>query len=153
VDDFSNALEEAYGQPSANWDIFDSTTMTEPSIIRARSIRRSDKNASWADFRALPGEDKSFDTVFAMFVLHEIRDNGDRAKCLREVARCLSDDGRLVIVEHLRDLANSVAFGPGFLHFLPRSTWLEACASAGFTVEREASLTPFVRVFVTAKQL
>jgi hypothetical protein len=54
----------------------------------------------------------------------------------------------VVLCEHLRDAWNFAAFGPGFLHFLPRSAWTRVAAESRFDVEREFSITPFVRIFV-----
>ena len=38
--------------------------------------------------------------------------------------------------------------GFGALHFLSRDEWLRAAGEAGFKLEREFSITPFVRVFL-----
>ncbi|MDQ2986582.1 MAG: class I SAM-dependent methyltransferase [Armatimonadota bacterium] len=150
VDDFSGPLSHAYGQPLYNWDIFDERTMSEPSILRARSIRSSALGAT-VDFRKLPCNAGELDAVFAFFVLHEIRDDSLRRDCFDEIARCTSPSGKLVIVEHLRDLPNFVAFGPGLLHFWPRSEWLRSASLAGFELLNEAPMTPFVRVMVFKK--
>jgi hypothetical protein len=56
-----------------------------------------------------------------------------------------------VVVEHLRDLANTLAFGPGALHFLPRREWLRLAAASGLALHDEARLTPFVRAFFLAR--
>ncbi len=147
VDDFSGPLSSAYGQPLYNWDIFDDGIMTEPSIQRARSIR-GNAPAAPVDFRELPCSVGELDAIFAFFVLHEIRDASLRRKCFDEIARCTAPSGKLVIVEHLRDFPNFIAFGPGFLHFWPRSEWLQSASLAGFELLNETSMTPFVRVMV-----
>lgn len=148
VDDFSRPLSNAFGAPISNWDIFDGRTMTEPSILRARSIRGSALSDTAVDFRALPCESGELDAVFAFFVLHEIRESALRRECFDEIARCAVASGKLVIVEHLRDLPNFIAFGPGFLHFWPASEWLRSASAAGFTLLSESTMTPFVRIFV-----
>lgn len=148
VDDFSRPLSGAYGPARHNWDIFDEKTMTEPSILRARSIRSVGETV---DFKELPCKTGELEAVFAFFVLHEIRDASLRHNCFDEIARCLAPRGRLVIVEHLRDLPNFVAFGPGFLHFWPRSEWLRSAASSGFKLLNETNMTAFVRVMVFVK--
>jgi hypothetical protein len=51
-----------------------------------------------------------------------------------------------VLVEHTRDAASFLAFGPGFLHFLPRSEWLRLVAASGLRVAKELRITPFVTV-------
>jgi len=63
----------------------------------------------------------------------------------------LAPGGRLLLVEHLRDAWNFLAFGPGCWHFLPRGEWMERASEPGFRVEQELRKTPFVRVWLLRK--
>ena len=62
--------------------------------------------------------------------------------------RILRPVGSVLRLEHPRDRASFVAFGFGAFHFLSRNEWLRAAGRAGFKLEREFSITPFVRVFL-----
>ena len=128
-------------------DIHDPEEMTEASIRRAHRTHRSLMRSKPADWRALPIADDTIDAAFLFFVAHEFRRDEARTQLFRELARVLRSDGELSVVEHLRDCANFLAFGPGFLHFFSRSEWLRTAVAAGLQVRREKSITPFVRVF------
>lgn len=54
-------------------------------------------------------------------------------------------------MEHLRDLPNFVAFGPGFLHFHAGRSWLRSIGEAGFKVVEQRGVTPFVQCFTLRK--
>jgi len=129
-------------------DIHDPEEMTEASIRRAHRTHRSLMRSKPADWRALPIADDTVDAAFLFFVAHEFRRDEARTQLFRELARVLRSDGELTVVEHLRDCANFLAFGPGFLHFFSRSLWLWTAGAAGLQVRAEKSITPFVRVFI-----
>jgi SAM-dependent methyltransferase len=127
-------------------DVFDPVEMSEPSIARAREMSGRDclQAVSW---RRLPADHAIFDAIFLIFMAHEFRQAEARLVFFREIARVVAPHGRVVIVEHLRDLPNFLAFGPGFFHFQSRQTWLSTLHAAGFEIVRESKITPFVRVF------
>jgi hypothetical protein len=43
----------------------------------------------------------------------------------------MAPGGRLVLVEHDRDMWNFMAFGTGFLHFWPAAMWDDTAKAAG----------------------
>lgn len=151
-DEFSLILAARFPAASARiLDFFDAELMTEPSISRARRIGTGQPAAERADFRSLPLRDAEVDAAFLIFAAHELRDHGSRVQLLRAVARSLKPGGCVVMAEHLRDLPNFLAFGPGFLHFHSRTQWLRDFDAARLRVAKEFSLTPFVRIFVLEK--
>ena len=149
LDESTPALRRLLGGSAGRaLDIFDPFETTEPSILRARRLARNEVAPEAVNFRHLPAPHGSIDAAFLLLSAHELRSHDARTALFAEVARVLSPEGRLVVVEHLRDWANFVAFGPGFLHFHSRKTWLECFAAANLDVLSEFSITPFVRIFV-----
>ena len=53
----------------------------------------------------------------------------------------------MILVEHGRDVANFLAFGPGFMHFFAPSEWRRTASEAGLNLVGETRITPFVRVY------
>jgi SAM-dependent methyltransferase len=132
-------------------DIYDPREMTEPSIARARQLHSSREPALAGKLDALPVPDRDCDTVFLLFAAHEVRQSARRQTLLVESARVLAHPGQLLLVEHMRDWRNFLAFGPGFLHFFSRREWLQLARGAGLTVAREDRITPFVHWFLLVK--
>lgn len=132
-------------------DIYDPQEMTEPSIARARRLHPSPEPGVAAKLDALPLPDRDRDTLFLLFAAHEIRQSARRTVFFLESARVLANSGQLLLVEHIRDWKNFIAFGPGFLHFHSRDEWLRLAHDAGLRVEREDCVTPFVRWFLMTK--
>ena len=148
-DETSNLLRSLFpASDGVVLDLYDAAEMTEASIARARSVATNQPSAVTANYRSLRLEDEKLDAAFLIFAAHELRTRGSRVQLLAEVRRVLRPTGRVVVVEHLRDWANFVAFGPGFLHFHSRAEWLHGFVAAGLSVKDEFTLTPFVRVFV-----
>jgi ubiquinone/menaquinone biosynthesis C-methylase UbiE len=152
LDESSEILAHLF--PDAGYvvvDIYDDREMTEPSIARARELHPSPVPSLRGRLDALPLPDGDRDTMFLLFAAHEIRHPARRTELFRECARVMDNAGQLILVEHLRDWRNFVAFGPGFLHFHSRTEWLRATHDAGLMVTREERVTPFVRCFLMTK--
>jgi hypothetical protein len=151
IDESSLAISSMFPESEAEVvDIYDPRKMTESSIKRAR--RAAGLPSPSAHPEGLPAPDEHFDAVFLIFAAHELRHHQDRAQLFREVTRVLCGRGELVLVEHLRNCANFLAFGPGFLHFSSKRTWKRAANSAGLHIRLHTTVTPFVHVFVLRKQ-
>jgi hypothetical protein len=124
-------------------DIFEPAVMTSPSIARARQTTAAGP-ATPSRATALALADESCSAIVVAFTAHEIRDAGARERFFLELRRALRPGGRALLVEHVRDAANFLAFGPGFVHFLPRKEWLRLAEEAGLAVVDERRITPWV---------
>jgi len=149
LDESTPALRRLFsGTRGRVFDIFDPAEMTEPSIARARWLARNDVAPEAADFRRLPVPTGTIDAALLLLSAHELRTDEARGALFAELRRVLGPGGRVVVAEHLRDWANFMAFGPGFLHFHSRGAWTRCFARTRFTIQSEFPITPFVRVFV-----
>lgn len=152
LDETSAALARLYpGSKRLVLDIYNPETMTEPAIKRARLRNPSPIPAVAAKVQALPLAPAASDCVFLIFAAHEVRCPREREELFAQLAKALVPGGRVVLVEHLRDLANAAAFGPGYFHFLPRQEWLRVSSLAGFSLVSEEKVTPFVSIFTFEK--
>ena len=133
------------GDCIARLDVFERGTMTSGSIARARRRTAHTRAALSCSPTALSLADGPCGAVIVAFTAHEIRDERARERFFHELERVLRPGGKVVLVEHVRDVMNFLAFGPGYLHFLPRAEWLRLAASAGLRVASETRITPWVR--------
>jgi len=148
-DESSLTLRQIFpGAQGRIFDIYDPADMTEPSIAIARRLAVNAVKAEAADYRHLPLPKGTIDAALLLLSAHELRTEEARSALFAELRRVLGPGGRVVVAEHLRDWANFLAFGPGFLHFHSRRTWLRCFSRHRFDVHREFSITPFVRIFV-----
>ncbi len=117
-----------------------------PSLRRARGGGTTPATPGEAD--SVPLGTDSLDAVFVTFAAHEIRQLEAQRALFGELRRTLRPGGRLVVTEHLRDLANFAVYGPGAFHFQPATTWIDRADEAGFDLASNLSLTPFVHRMV-----
>jgi SAM-dependent methyltransferase len=131
------------------FDFYDAGRNGAGSLERARAA--APRRDLAINLNRIPLSSGTLDLGLLVFAAHEIRDDNQRAILFRELSRVLAPAGRLIVVEHLRDVWNFLAYGPGAFHFLSRRTWCRSFADGGIKISRESSCTPFVRVFELRK--
>lgn len=133
------------------FDFYDPSKHTEVSIERARKVYPPYEGTIRITTSALPLASNIVHVIFNVFALHEVRNRDERIRFLKEQVRALSDDGKVVVVEHLRDILNFTAYNIGFLHFLSEKEWNSNFKQAGLSLESKFKINPFVTVFILRK--
>jgi ubiquinone/menaquinone biosynthesis C-methylase UbiE len=136
--------------PSAELKVFDfynAKQHTEQAIIRARKVSLTFPQTQQITSNSIPLPDKSADLIFLLSAAHEIRSHQEKITFLKECRRVCKVEGKVIMVEHLRDFPNFLAFTVGFTHFFARSTWKNAFHAAGFCAFKETKFTPFMSIF------
>jgi SAM-dependent methyltransferase len=148
-DDTTAALRPLFPHAAVvSIDLFDPGRMTERSLRRARRAWPPPADAIAATADRLPLDDGMVDAAVLLLAAHELRAPHDRESLFWELCRIIKTGGRVVLVEHARDASNFVAFGPGFMHFLPFGEWKRLARLAGLHLVEEGRITPFVRFLV-----
>ena len=129
------------------FDFYNAKRHTEPAIIRARKVSLVYPNTQSIKSDHIPLNDDTVDIVFLLSAVHEIRSYNEKIQFLKECHRVCKPNGKVIMVEHLRDFPNFIAFTIGFTHFFSRSVWKNAFNSAGFTSFNETKFTPFMSIF------
>lgn len=129
------------------FDFYNAKQHTEPAIKRARKVSLVYPDTRQVGTSSLPVKDGTVDIVFLLSAVHEIRSQAEKILFLRECHRICQPGGKVVMVEHLRDFPNFLAFSVGFTHFFSRSVWKQAFESAGFSTFQETKFTPFMSIF------
>ena len=129
------------------FDFYDPEQHTEQAIKRARKVSLGYPNTLQITSNSIPLKDGSTDLIFLLSAVHEIRSNEEKVGFLKECFRICKPGGRVIMIEHLRDFPNFLAFSVGFTHFFPRSVWKNSFRSAGFSSFREIKFTPFMSIF------
>jgi hypothetical protein len=133
------------------FDFYDPHKHTELSIERARRLYPAFDGTIKIGTSAIPVEPASSDLTLNIFSLHEIRDDEERIEFLKLQAAALTESGYCVIVEHLRDLPNVLAYNVGSFHFFSEKVWIKNFAMAGLHLATKLKVTPFVTVFILTK--
>lgn len=151
-DETSRILKENF--PASNlkvFDFYDPSKHTEASIESARKAYPPYDGTIKTTTSMLPLADKKANIIFNIFALHEVRNRAERIGFLYEQVRALVDDGKVVVVEHLRDVPNFLAYNIGFFHFLSENEWSLNFQQAGLNIDSKFKITPFITVFILRK--
>lgn len=145
-DEVSATLAEVF--PAATIDVVDVVSEPEATVRRARKLYPAE--APVVDPRSLGAGESAgrYDLVLFAQSAHEIRDPLVRATMFAAARVAVRDGGAVVVVEHLLDPANAVAFGPGALHFHTRRAWLASFAAGGLRVRQHLTVLPLVHCWV-----
>src|SRR5688500_13996660 len=99
------------------FDFYNAKQHTEAAIKRARKVSLVFPNTQVIPSNSIPMGDSSVDIIFLLSAVHEIRSNKEKVEFLKQCHRICKPEGRVVMVEHLRDFPNFLAFSVGFTHF------------------------------------
>ncbi len=136
--------------PKADLNVFDfynDKQHTEPAIKRARKVSLVYPDTQQIASNSMPLKDNSVDIIFLLSAVHEIRSHEEKIRFLKECHRICKADAQVIMVEHLRDFPNFLAFSVGFTHFFSRAVWKNAFERAGFSTFQETKFTPYMSIF------
>jgi SAM-dependent methyltransferase len=131
-------------------DFYQPTKHTEISIERARK-KYPQPNAIVIQTSSLPFENQSMDEVYVIFAAHEIRDDFEREVFFKEIYRVLVLGGTAYITEHVRGLANSLAYTFGVFHFFTEKTWSSNFNRSQLKLVETYFYTPFITTYKLQK--
>ncbi|ARS42294.1 methyltransferase type 11 [Sphingobacteriaceae bacterium GW460-11-11-14-LB5] len=147
-DETSFILKDHFPQATLKvFDFYNPEQHTEQAIIRARKVSLLFPGTKQITTDLIPLPDKSVDIIFLLSAAHEIRSQHEKIVFLKECYRLCKPTGKVIMVEHLRDLPNFIAFSIGFTHFFSRGVWRKAFKAAGFSLFSETKFTPFMSIF------
>ncbi len=151
-DETSALLQRKYPNTAlCVFDFYDPLKHTEVSIKRARAAYAPFEGTRQISTGLIPLTDEFADVVFLIFAAHEIRDKTERDRFFNELNRILKPGGKVVLLEHLRDVPNFMVYNLGFFHFMSKSSWLNTFLNTGFNIHHEIKFTPFITYFVLGK--
>lgn len=129
------------------YDFYDAARHTEVSIRRARATYGSYPGTTQIDTRNSVLAEGPYDLILLILAAHEIRSEAEAVSFFSGLKDHLAPGGRIIVVEHLRDTANFMAYTVGFFHFLSRRRWLRTFGDAGLFLEAEEKINPFITLF------
>ncbi len=150
-DENSAALQAKFPDPEFHvFNFYDPLKNTEISIRRAIKAYPPFPGTINIDSTRLPLADHVADTVFVLLSAHEIRLDAGRIAFFMELKRVLAPGGKIIVLEHLRDLPNFIAYTIGAFHFFSRAAWKHDFKSANLQLLQEIKITPFMSAFILA---
>lgn len=89
----------------------------------------------------LPDKSESVDFILAITSLHEIMSQENRVAFFKEAKRVLKPDGKLIIVEQLRNKMNFLFFNIGAFHFASLTNWEKGISEGGLKIVKRGNIT------------
>lgn len=133
------------------FDFYDVEKHTEISISRARKAYPAYPGTRVISTANVPLAPASVDAVFCLLSAHEIRDFDERSLFFQQLNAALKPDGKIIVVEHLRDLPDFFAYNIGFFHFHSAKEWRRTFAAADLRIEKAHTVTPFITAYYLQK--
>lgn len=130
-----------------SFDFYDPKNHTEAAIIRARKKSLPIQNSQTISTKEIEQQNETYDYIFFLSALHEVRKREEKIAFLLECKRVLKDEGNIVVVEHLRNTPNFIAFHIGFFHFFSKKEWKLCFEKAGLDIITEKNHTPLLTIF------
>lgn len=147
-DETSALLQRQFAMASLTvFDFYDAEKHTEISIRRARKVYPAYPGTKVISTARVPLEPNSVDAVFCILSAHEIRNPEERRRFFQQLRTALKNEGRLIVVEHLRNGPNFLAYNIGFFHFYSEAEWKRTFALAGLSIETQQTVTPFLTAY------
>lgn len=151
-DEFSALIEERFFKSSLTvFDFYDSLEQKEISIIRAQKAYPAFASTIKIPLKLLPLNEEACDVILLLFAAHEIRSDNTRADFFKELGNCLKPNGKIIVVEHLRNVVNFSAYTLGCFHFFALNKWMKTFRKAQLKLTTKDKITPFVTIFILQK--
>lgn len=151
-DETSALLENKFPDSTLTvFDFYDPTKHTEVSIERARKAYPAFPGTKTIETSVIPLDKNSVDYIFLVLSAHEIRQPAERVIFFKQLNNLLKPEGKIVVIEHQRDLANFVVYNFGFFHFFSGKIWRQAFNEAELSFVEEFKITPFISTFILQK--
>lgn len=133
------------------FDFYNPFKHTEISIERARKVSKIFPNTIAIETSKIPLNENFVDYIFLLFAAHEIRNLQERIIFFQEIEKKLTPNGKVIVLEHLQDLPNFIAYTLGYLHFLSKKEWNKTFLSSNLQILSETKITPFLSLYILQK--
>ncbi len=147
-DETSYLLKQKYQDTSLSaMDFYNPQKHTEISIERARKAYPPYPGTLLIETTNIGLSINSIDCTFLILAAHEIRDKQEQIVFFKQIKQALKDDGKVVVVEHNRDLYNFLVYNIGCFHFFSPRRWKEVFRNSGLKLIQTKKITQFINVY------
>jgi hypothetical protein len=147
-DETSHLLKQKYPNTDLTvMDFYNPAKHTEISIEKARKAYPPYAGTLRIDTTNIGLLTKSIDCAFVILAAHEIRDKQEQIIFFKQLRYALNDEGKIVVVEHNRDVYNFLVYNLGCFHFFSPSRWKEVFRNSGLELKQIKKITPFINVY------